>query len=153
MEFQSLANAIRATGEVTVGLESLPWHRAINDNRQPDGIVSGEELAAGLSRIAQLPPDLTQPWIQTPDDAPMNWEREWHPPHSLSDSQISFAVGKAMNHPRKMIRAELERFVQRLAFFAKKPELTTYFDRLSRAASLEEGLSRQDPAKAPKPRF
>lgn len=153
MGYQRLANALMASGEVTCGLESLAWERVFYDHRQPLQTVTSDGLLDQLSGLKSVPPALLNQWLETPDDAPVNWSKAWGSSSSFSHSSVEHAVRQAKNSPRKLIWPEVQRLAQKVAQMVKSPELEEDYVRAFRGFALDRLLPDDIAPAAGKPRF
>lgn len=155
--YQSLANALRNTGEVACGLESLQWERLFYDGRQPHALSTPTNVQENLGRLKQAPLELVEAWLSTPDDAPVNWDKvsvgSWGGPSEVSHSTLEYAVRQVKQTSRKLILPELERLAAKLAKVAQSPELAEDYTRAFRGFSLERVLPAVASPSPPKTRF
>lgn len=154
--YQSLANSILASGEVSVGLESLNWERLLYNHRQANKVATAQELEKGLSRLKNVPAEVLNGWLETPDDAPIDWAKSFswnnYSGQDLSDYAIEGAVRHGKGSPRKLILPELERLSQSIAARVRSPELAEDYTRAFRGFELDRALPPPSSTIA-KPRF
>lgn len=155
--YQSLANALRNTAEVTCGLESLQWERLFYDGRQPHALSTPTSVQEALGRLKQAPVELVEAWLSTPDDAPVNWDKvsvgSWGGPNEVSHSTLEYAVRQVKQTSRKLILPELERLAAKLAKVAQSPELAKDYTHAFRGFSLDHVLPTITSPALPKTRF